>query len=491
MVFLRKKVFNSPIFCAAVFLLVLYATFVLRAHNYDRTPLNGHLEEMAYAWAGIYLIETGTPVSWSTLDYPKSAEVYKGKITTKGGEPSSFVTLYKPWLDEPPLFSAVVGWFAHIYHADRTGMIPASYIRMPVVIFATLASIMIFLVARLVSGYWIGILAMLLYGTIPIMVFASRMAVPENLIALILIIVVYLLIKFEKGAKFLYLLPIPLLVGIAGLAKATGFFLIPLAIYFAYSKKSYKSCLYLALGVLPFIAAFYWFGLHFDPEIFWRITAIQGMRPAGFSSLGWFLTSPAYDVNMLVDSWYIFALMVAVYFIFSPKTGIQRVISLSFVYWIIIVMISGGEQDLLPWYRFPAFPLLAILGAWGLQVLVEKANFFTTFLAAGMLLGNRYLLVNAFRPNISPMNYRLIFSALMLPSLINLIHEKKWLKKLSRIVILAVIVVGMYFNIIYIYNRFELECESLSCPIGPSTKLSTVHFPLIWKLMVLGDSATK
>jgi len=78
--------------------------FILRAHNYERFPSPNHLDEQLYALSGIYLVETGVPVSWSTLDYPKSAEVYKGTISYQGGEPSASVTLYKPWLDEPPLF---------------------------------------------------------------------------------------------------------------------------------------------------------------------------------------------------------------------------------------------------------------------------------------------------------------------------------------------------------------------------------------------------
>ena len=142
---------NSKILKVGAFILVLFFTFVLRAHNYDRVPTANHLDEMLYAWSGIYLIETGEPVSWSTLDYPKRSEVYKGRISYKGGIPEAYVTLYKPWLDEPPLFSLIVGYFAHLYGADRNEFVPSSYIRVPVIIFSTLTSIMVFLIARVVS----------------------------------------------------------------------------------------------------------------------------------------------------------------------------------------------------------------------------------------------------------------------------------------------------------------------------------------------------
>lgn len=475
------------------FLLVFIFTFILRAHNFEKTPTAAHLDEMLYAWSGIYLIETGVPVSWSTLDYPKEAEVFKGKISYKGGQPEASVTLYKPWLDEPPLFSLIVGYFAHLYKADRTEFIPSSFIRTPTVLFAAATSIFIFLIAKMVSGYWMGILAMTVYGTVPLFVFASRTALPENLIALIFVIIAYLLLKFYQQSKLIYILPIPLLVGIAGLSKPTGFFLIFIAVYLVF-KKIYETLgikaamirvSYLILATIPFIGVFILYGLNFDPEIFWKINSIQSMRPVGFNSLGWFFTSPAYRTSILTDSWYIFCLLSAAYFIFAPKEGLKKMISLFFIFWIGVVMVTGGEGDLLPWYRYPAFPFLAILGAWGIQYLFKNTSIFTTFLAAGLLLGGRSLLVNAFRPNIMPLEYRVIITTLMFPSILWSIFQKAWLLRLSKAILVGIIAVGIYFNVVYIYNEFEIVCQSKSCPFVPTTPLSTLHFPFIWRWISL------
>lgn len=478
--------FNKT-FKIIIFFIVLIFTFILRAHNFDRVPVMGHLEEQMFAWAGINLIERGIPRAWSSLDFPERAIVYKGAVDYQGGEPTVHVNMVEPWLEHPPLFSLLVGSFAHWYQADRDGVIPTSFIRTPLMIASIFTSIMIFLVTRLISGYWTAILAMLIYGVTPILALGSRLAVPENIIALIYLIVIYLLIKFQLAQKFRFLILIPILVGIAGLSKATGFFSIFLAIYVVLLKHNYKSVLYLFVATLPFVVLFFAYGLYFDKEIFWGITAIQASRPVGFGGLGWFFVSPAYDIVELVDGWFIFLLISATFFLFSPQAGLKRFISLAFVFWIAVVIVSGGETDLLPWYRFPSYPLLAILGAWGVQTLVRRADFFATFLIAGLLLGNRMLLVNAFRPNIAPMNFRLIFSLLLLPVLLNSIFKKGYLEKLTRMVLVSIIIIGIYFNIVYIYNIFELKCESQSCPIGPSTRLSTVHFPFIWRWLVLGE----
>lgn len=466
-----------------VFLLILIFTFILRTHNFDKTPPLGHLEEMLYAWSGLYLVETGTPVSWSTLDYPQRAEVFKGKVNFQGGLPDAYVTLYKPWLDEPPLFSLLVGWVAHLNHADRNSIIHSAYIRIPSIFMAVVTTVMIFLVARLVSGYWTGILAMLVFGTTPISVFASRMAVPENLIALILIMIVYLLIRFDVKPRLIWLLPLPLLIGLAGLSKPTGFLLLPLVVYFAFLKKYYKACIYLVLITLLFVGAYFGYGIYYDAEIFWKIFNIQSFRPVGFSALGFFFTTPSYDIYTLqfVDGWYIFSLLSAFYFLFVNRNRREWIVSFAFVFWLVIVLLTGGEGDLLPWYRFPMFPMLAILGALGLKILVEKANFATTVLAAGLLLGSRHLIVNAFRPNISPTNFRIVFSSLVLPSVFYTIYQKGWLKIVCKTIIIGIIIVGTYLNTVFIYNEFEIRCEGAECPFGSPTALSSIYFPFIWR----------
>jgi 4-amino-4-deoxy-L-arabinose transferase-like glycosyltransferase len=473
-----------------VFAVVLIFTFILRAHSYEKAPTSNHLDEMLYAWSGINLIETGVPVSWSTLPYPARAQVYKGDVSYKGGDPRASVTLYKPWLDEPPLFSLLVGWFAHINGADRNEFIPSSYIRIPMVLISTLTSIFIFLIAKKIGGFWRGILAMLVYGTVPIMVFASRAALPETLIAFLLTLMIYLFIKFWERPNFWYILPIPILIGIAGLSKPTGYFLLPLALYFTFAKLykegklkiAIRYCLYLGLATIPFVWAYFWYGMYFDAEIFKIIYNVQSHRPVGFGSLAWYFISPSFGTEIIQDGWFVFCLLSAAFFILNAKDDIKRFVTISFVYSVAVVMFTGGEWDLLAWYRFPSYPFLAIMGAWGIEFLVKKANFFTTFLAAGMLLGGRRLLVNAFHPYISPIGYRLVFSGLMLPSILDTVFNKNILRKVSRVIVIGVISIGMAMNAIYIYLAYEVECQSKTCTMVPSTTLSKLGFPFIAKL---------
>jgi len=486
------RIFKNKYVRICVLAAVFLFTFMLRAHNYERVPSPNHLDEQLYAWSGLYLIETGTPVSWSTLDYPARSNVFEGVISYKGGEPSASVVLHKPWLDEPPLFSLLVGSVAHLYKADRTQFVPSSYIRIPTVVIAGLTSLVVFAIAALTGGFWTGILAMFFYGTVPIFVLGSRVAMPENVIGFLFSISVLLLLLFEKKGQFRYILPIPILAGIAGLSKPTGYFIMPLAAYFVFKKlydekkvsQALKYTAYLVIALLPFVGVYFWYGIHFDKEIFWLINSIQGSRPAGFGSLAFFLTTPSIGTAVLRDSWYIFGLVSALFFILFAQDKNRRFIVLAFVYWVLIVVLSGGENDLLAWYRFPVFPMLSILLTWGIQYVVQKADFFASFIAVGLLLGNRRLLVNAFRPNLPVGEFRLLFMGLMAPSLLNTIFNKKFLTNISRVVIIAVIIAGVIINVQFVYNAFEIECENITCPMVPTTLLSTFHLPVLWRLLV-------
>ncbi|MBI2012160.1 glycosyltransferase family 39 protein [Candidatus Daviesbacteria bacterium] len=468
-----------------LFILVFLFTFILRTHNFDKVPGEGHLEEHLFGWAGIYLIEEGVPVSWSALDYPKKNQVYLGPKSLNGGPPIQSVTLYKPWLDEPPLYSLISGGAAHLYGADKNYLLPASYIRAPAIIFAALTSILIFLIAKILSGYWMGILSLLIYGVTPIFVFSSRLSVPENLIALLFTLAVYLIIKFNETKNIAYLLIVPLLAGLGGLAKPTGYFITFFAMYFAFAQKKPKLFFYLFLATIPFVIIFILYGFYFDKDIFLKIVSIQGSRPAGFSGLAFLLQTPAYDIFTFFDGWFVFCLLFSIYFLINPPEGLKKVVPFAFLYWVVIVLLSGGEQDLLPWYRYPIYPMMAIMGAWGIQVIFNKITFFKSVLLVGLLLATRYYLINPFRSGIPSNTFRVLFSLLTLPSLFYELYRKEFLEKICKIILVVVIVVGVYFNSIYIYNQFEIVCESLSCPIGPSTSLSTIHFPFIWRFFVL------
>ena len=141
----------------------------------------------------------------------------------------------------------------------------------------------------------------------------------------------WLLLKYREKLNFRSLAPIPVLIGIAGLSKPTGYFLLLFSLFvmvwFSVKKLPVKQIIsrgiYLILGVVPFVAYYLWYGFRLDPEIFKIILSIQSGRPVGFSSFAWFLISPSFDTSIFKDGWYLFSVVYALYLLIKPNKDIH------------------------------------------------------------------------------------------------------------------------------------------------------------------------
>lgn len=458
---------------------------VIRLHDYDRVPGASHAEELLYGWSGIHLIETGEPVSWSTLDYPDENLVFDGIVGDKNGVylPAK---LYKPWVDEPPLYSLLAGGASHLYGDDREMVLPTSHTRIPSVLASLVTMGLVFWVGYHFFGFWAGYMAMLVYGVSPIMVFGSRLSVPENIIALMTLMSLAMMPKYDKKPSKRMAGVWGVMAVIGGLMKPTGFFIAPLMMFVSARKKRWADVLIILLLTLAGVGLFVAYGYWLDWELFKTIVEIQGVRFAGWTGLAYIFSSPGYDIWPMFDGWYIFALLSTIFFAFKSKKSKELGwIILFWIYWLMVAVFSGTEQDMLPWYRYPMFPLMAIMGGLGLIKFLKDVRFVNMALAVGLLLSGRYFLHNAFRPTTDPNVFRMVYLLLVSPSLINMIWPKEILKNVSRVLLVGVILAGAYFNAKYIYSAFSIDCESITCPMGPSTWLSEIRIPFFWRWLTV------
>lgn len=483
-----KKLNSGQIFHLGVFLALFYFLTVIKLHGYDRYPAPAHGEELLYSWSGIYLIETGVPVSWSTLDYPKEYKVFDGIV---GDKHNLFMpaTLWKPWLDEPPLYSLLSGGMGHLYGDDRTKVIPPSHSRIPSVLASLVTTGLVFLVGRQFFGYWIGLLSMTFYGLSPILVLGSRLSVPENMIALGVMVSLFLAKKYLDKPSLIFPIATGLIAAVLGLMKPTGFFLAPLTMFLVFGKKKWGHAgLILALTMIG-VGLYFAYGYHYNWDLFLRIVSVQGRRFAGWTGLAHIFNSPAYDIDQLFDGWYIFGFISAIFFSLQEnKSKEMKLLLLFFFYWLMVAVLSGTEQDLLPWYRYPLFPMIGVFGALGLSWLHKRADFFALVLGIGLLMTSRYYLMNAFRPTTPTVVFRFLYFIALIPSLIDYAWKVPAMKKISQFVLVCFIGMGLFFNAKYLYTIFETRCESVSCPFGPSTKLSETKLPFLWRLFVPGEN---
>lgn len=445
----------------------------------------GHLEEYAYSWSGIQLIESGVPRSWSPARKALSQDTaFSGKIV--GFDTELNVDILSPWLELPPLYGLLSGGVAHLYGANRWSILPAAYIRLPALFFAFGTTIILFLLAKKLFGFWLSMLATTIYSLTPLFVFSQRLSVAENGITFCYILVIFLTVLFLEKQKWYLLLPLPILIGLAGLMKQTGFLIVFFIIFLLAKNRLWKEAIFVLLGVLWFVGILFAYGWAVDWNLFSQINLQQSNRPVGFLGLPFLLTSPGYSLDFFYDGWYVFSIFAAVYLAITKFSDKHiQLISMAFIFWAMVVVFSGGQGDVLLWYHYPFFPYLAISAAIFLLEIIRQPNLFTSILAIGLLLSGRSFLSNEFKAQIDPMKFRLLISLLATPAILYFLFKKSILEKLVKIVLIGVIIVGLFLNTQAIYSAFPIASESKSFPYGPGTFLSSIHLPFFWRFLLI------
>lgn len=470
-----------------IFILIISFSFffIIKSFNYDRYPLLGHLEEYAYSWMGIHLLETGVPKTWSPGGENVFQDIaFSGKIANYGAE--LYVDILAPWLDLPPLYGLLSGGAAHFFGFNKWSVLPASAIRLPAIIFSFLTTIILFLLVKKLFNFKIALLGSAIYSLTPLFVFSQRLSVAENGITFFYVLAVYLTALYIEKRKWYYLFFLPILPGIAGLMKPTGFFIVFLEVFLLAKNKLWRETIFSFFGVFWFIGIFLYYGWTVNWEVFRQVTLNQSKRPVGFLGLPFIFSTSGFSIEPFYDGWYIFSLLSAFYLsVRNFRKKSYQIIACAFIFWLMVVVFSGGQADMLLWYRYPAFPFIAVFGSLMLFEIIKNPNLFTSIIVVGMLLTGRVFLSNEFRPMVEPFKFRLGVFLLVLPAISYSLFKMPLFKKINRIFLIGVIIGGLFLNTKAIYSFFPIVSASKDFPIGPGNFLSEIHLPLIWRLFLV------
>lgn len=159
-----------------VFLLLMSGVgFILRLHNYDRLPPFGTTQdEFLYAWQGMTLLQGQPPLGWSQLSaYPKKEVVTKWGID---------YPLVRPWLEKPPLYFLVVGVILISQKVTDPFLVRLNLIRLVPIVLSGITIPLIGIFARRLFSPSVGIMAAVLYSTVPTITIANRTSLAESLL---------------------------------------------------------------------------------------------------------------------------------------------------------------------------------------------------------------------------------------------------------------------------------------------------------------------
>ena len=165
----------------------------MRFYQLGEFPQPGETrDELQYPWAGITLLNTGTPTSWSYFDsYENRQSIQFGKQEFR---------LVTPWFDKPLLYPLITGTWMKLNGINSIFDVNFFTLRLVPLGLSVITLLLIATITKRAFDQNIALLATLLYATIPSIVFANRLSLTENLLTpLVLTSIFFIQLSLKLG----------------------------------------------------------------------------------------------------------------------------------------------------------------------------------------------------------------------------------------------------------------------------------------------------
>lgn len=364
-------------------LLVLVVGFKLRLRDYNLIPFPGEsTDEYSNSWVGLSLIELGTPIGISDLSgyesniyrYINVDRIYQS-VSSSGP-----LLLHKPWFDHPPTLGLITGGFAYMKGARVFEDASTGIIRKPMVYLGTLTTLLVVILALIVSGPWASLLSGAIYATSPILIISSRMIQAENGYLPLMLVSLICLALFEKykGEKYLWMAglfsALSITIKIPGVITSIVGVVILMTQVKKNNDQKYKEVVLFgaisALGLIAFIV----YGAALDWETFKNILFSNSSRVygIGFDAINDLLVhTKITGQKILTDGWPILGWLSMWMLKPDKKTLLYRYLALPVFLYLIVYLLVGSQPY--GWYRIPFMPFLYIsLSAFLVDALKDK-----------------------------------------------------------------------------------------------------------------------
>lgn len=348
----------------ALLVLILALALVLRLHDYTSAPKpSDNVDELAWAWAGISLIQDHSPTSWSYLP------AYGSTFTLREPDNGRLLPGVHHWLDHPPLFALLIGGFAWVVGERQYEQVSDFAIRLPVIALSLVTLLLCFLLGRRVLGAAPALLASTLFAVAPGAVLGSRLVESEALLAPMLLLALLLLhrILAQEGGRGPVVLLL-LLCALAPLVKVPGASFGPIVAVALASRGNWRlagqavamSC----LGLLAYAS----YGLAVDWRQFLAVVEAQSTRHSGLLSGYQFISSASgfSDSAQLHDGWWLLGWLALAVSAISRRARRADLLLAWPLAGFALTMMLVADPSLINrygWYRFAVYPLAYLLAA--------------------------------------------------------------------------------------------------------------------------------
>lgn len=339
--------------------IALFGLF-LRLHDYDRLPPFGETrDEFFYPWAGMSLLKTGVPTSWS----PFGGYTLEQKVKLWGVD----FRLVSPWLEKPPLYPLLTGGLSLLAGQDEFGEVRLSTIRLVPILLNTVTIFLIGLLGARLFDRSVGLVASLLYATIPTIVMANRLSVTENLLIPVVLFTLWVYLAEKKRLWHSFVVGIGCAAAL--LTKQIGVVLPVSILILEFYRKNYRSLLIIGGltflgGIIHPLMALYYNSWELYTSLLKQYQDAHALGvPQAIANL--FLhPGVGHKEKIFVDG----SLLAGYILLFSAPlwlrkdANFKRSAFLAFPFgYLVLFTLLVGNRTWYGWHLFPLFPFLALL----------------------------------------------------------------------------------------------------------------------------------
>lgn len=438
------SLFSKNYITIVLLIAILGIGFFMRNYNYQSIPRHGAtFDEFAWTWLGVNLIQTGTPVSWSSQPQYKDREHlrYQGAA----------FWLVRPYLEHPPLFGLAAGGFALLNGARDMYDVTLSNMRPLALILGAMSILMVFIFMREIYSRNIAMLAAALYATIPTLVIGSRIVQNENFLIPFWLLSLYLTARYIKTRKKWLRNLAAVIAGLLSLAKVPWLVVgLSLSMILSYNGK-WKDAFFVGGVTLLIFSSFLIYASYFDRELFFNLMGLQIARyDISFSGMFAIFRDPLLVDRAYLDGWIFFGWFAIFLLLKNFKEHIF--ILIPFLAYLVLFIFAIPNEPSHGWYRYPFIPFL--VGATAL-VLKDEIKKISPLSLIFLFVVGLSLLFNTWEAKLgfSYTFYRL-FIILAAASVLIPLWFKRY-AKISRHILLGWIIIFLILNCIAAVSYLE------------------------------------
>jgi uncharacterized membrane protein len=339
---------------------VLAIALVLRFNSYTAAPLlTDNADELQFTWAGMNLIESGDPYTWSYFPGYRSYTRFAANGTT--------YPMVHHWMDHPPLFSYLMGGWVMLLGARRMSEVAAWQLRIPPILFSVAALFLAYLLARRFLGRGPALVGAGLLAAAPGAVLLSRQAEPESLQAVLLLAALLLTLAISESRGRRWMLPALLLCALAApLAKVSGIAVAGICAAIFIAEGRWRLGLATLGAGVAGLALFVVYGAIVDWQLFVHIWIQQVGNRLGVMSAFDFIALPTGVNRQLRDGWWILG-WIGIGLL--ALGGIRRrelyLVWPAAAYAATMLVMAGERQiDQYGWYKVMVYPEVYLAAGW-------------------------------------------------------------------------------------------------------------------------------